>query len=146
MFHGMTFRKSMFGKLLQYAAAIAIVLMACSAYAPAMPPDGTVHPEMIVSAKWLSEHLNDPKVIVLHVGEKRSEYESGHIPGARFLALADFIEGDDAELPSTEKLKDTFEKLGVSDDSHAGLPWPWRPCGPAGWRYRRMEGRKSPAQ
>jgi len=51
------------------------------------------------------------------VGDKRSEYESGHIPGARFLALADFIEGEDAELPSTEKLKDTFEKLGVNDGS-----------------------------
>jgi thiosulfate/3-mercaptopyruvate sulfurtransferase len=113
----MMFRKSMFKKLLQSAAAIAIVLMACSAYAPAAPADGTVHHEMIVSAQWLSGHLNDPKVIVLHVGEKRSEYESGHIPGARFLALADFIEGDDAELPSTEKLKDTFEKVGVSDDS-----------------------------
>ena len=72
---------------------------------------------MIVSAKWLSEHLNDPKVIVLHVAEKRSEYDKGHIPGARFLALEDFIEGEDAELPATEKLKDTFEKLGVNDDS-----------------------------
>jgi thiosulfate/3-mercaptopyruvate sulfurtransferase len=76
-----------------------------------------VHPEMIVSAKWLSEHLNDPKVIILHVDEKRAEYDKGHIPGARFLALEDFIVGEDAELPATEKLKDTFEKLGVNNDS-----------------------------
>jgi thiosulfate/3-mercaptopyruvate sulfurtransferase len=106
----------MIRKLLQ-CAAVAIVLIACSTYAPAKPADGTVHPEMIVSAQWLSAHLNDPKVIVLHVGDKHSEYESGHIPGARFLALEDFIEGEDAELPSTEKLKATFEKLGVSDES-----------------------------
>src|SRR5580698_1734536 len=79
----------------------------------AVPAAGTVHPEMIVSAQWLSEHLNDPKVVVLHVGEKRSEYESGHIPGARFLALEDFIEGDEAELPPVEKLKAAFEKVGV---------------------------------
>ncbi len=78
---------------------------------------GVVHPEMIVSAQWLSEHLKDPKVVILHVGEKRSEYDSGHIPGARFLALEDFIEGEDAELPSTEKLKAAFEKVGVSNDS-----------------------------
>jgi len=108
----------MIRKLLQCSAAVAILLIACSAYAPALPADGTVHPEMVVSAQWLSGHLNDPKVVVLHVGDKRSDYESGHIPGARFLALEDFIEGEDAELPSTEKLKDTFEKLGVSDDSH----------------------------
>ena len=77
--------------------------------------DGKVHPEMIVSAQWLSEHLNDPKVVVLHVGEKRSEYESNHIPGARFLALEDFIDGDEAELPPVEKLKAAFEKVGVGD-------------------------------
>src|SRR5579864_7668304 len=102
----------MIRKLLQ-CAAIATVLIAASSCAAALPGDGTVHHDMVVSAQWLSAHLNDPKVIVLHLGEKRSEYESGHIPGARFLALADFIEGEDAELPSTEKLKATFEKLGV---------------------------------
>ena len=63
---------------------------------------------MIVSAKWLSEHLNDPKVVILHVGEKRSEYDKGHIPGARFLALEDFIEGEDAELPSDGKTQRYF--------------------------------------
>ena len=94
---------------------VALVAFSCSA--SAMAADGVVHPEMIVSAKWLSEHLTDPKVIVLHVAEKHSEYDKGHIPGARFLALEDFIEGEDAELPTTEKLKDTFEKLGVNDDS-----------------------------
>jgi len=76
-----------------------------------------VHPEMIVSAQWLAEHLNDPKVVVLHVGEKSTEYTSGHIPGARFLVLEDFITGEDAELPTADKLKDSFEKLGVNDDS-----------------------------
>ena len=78
---------------------------------------GKVHPEMIVTTQWLAEHLNDPKVVVLHVAEKRSDYDDGHIPGARLLLLEDFIEGDDAELPAPEKLKETFEKLGVSNDS-----------------------------
>jgi thiosulfate/3-mercaptopyruvate sulfurtransferase len=78
---------------------------------------GKVRPEMIVSAQWLSEHLNDPKVVVLHVTDKRSDYDAGHIPGARFLALDDFIEGQDAELPPLEKLKEAFEKVGVSNDT-----------------------------
>ena len=51
------------------------------------------------------------------MAEKCSEYDAGHIPGARFLAFEVFIEGEDAELPSTEKLKAAFEKVGVSDDS-----------------------------
>src|SRR6478736_10518713 len=107
----------MISKLARILGVCLVVLAAFSSIASAMPADGAVHPEMIVSAKWLSEHLTDPKVIVLHVAEKRSEYDKGHIPGARFLALEDFIEGQDAELPSTEKLKSTFEKLGVSNDS-----------------------------
>jgi thiosulfate/3-mercaptopyruvate sulfurtransferase len=85
--------------------------------APAPPAAGVVHPEMIVSAQWLAEHLHDPKVVVLHVADMRSDYDSGHIPGARFLSVADFVEGDDSELPSPEQLKETFEKLGVSNDS-----------------------------
>lgn len=78
---------------------------------------GKVHPEMIVSTQWLAEHLNDPKVVVLHVAEKRSDYDAGHIPGARLLMLDEFIEGEDAELPSPEKLKEAFEKVGVSNES-----------------------------
>jgi thiosulfate/3-mercaptopyruvate sulfurtransferase len=94
-----------------------IVLLAIFSSVARANPGGAAHPEMIVSAQWLAEHLNDPKVVILHVGEKRSEYDGGHIPGARFLALGDFIEGDDAELPSAEKLKAAFEKVGVNDDS-----------------------------
>src|SRR6476646_11546563 len=107
----------MVSKLARMLGVCIVVVAAFSSIASAMPADGAVHPEMIVSAKWLSEHLNDPKVIILHVDEKRAEYDKGHIPGARFLALEDFIVGEDAELPATEKLKDTFEKLGVSNDS-----------------------------
>jgi len=57
----------MIRKLLQSTAAIAIVVIAFSSHAPALPADGAVHHEMIVSTQWLSEHLNDPKVVVLEV-------------------------------------------------------------------------------
>ena len=102
------------GRLFRFLAPIVLLAVFSSA---AGATDGAVHPEMIVSAQWLAEHLNDPKVVILHVAEKRSEYDAGHIPGARFLALEDFIVGEDAELPPTEKLKAAFEKVGVSDDS-----------------------------
>jgi len=111
----------MIQKLLQFAAAVAIILIALSSHAPAMPPDGIVHHEMVVSTQWLSEHLNDPKVVVLEVaasmGPERASYDAGHIPGARLLLGEDFVQGGDAKLPSPEKLKETFEKLGVSNDS-----------------------------
>lgn len=94
-----------------------MILFSALTWANPVPAAGDVRPEMIVSTEWLAEHLNDPKVVVLHVADKRSEYDAGHIPGARFLQLDDFIMGEDAELPSPDKLKDTFEKLGVSNDS-----------------------------
>src|SRR6478672_210400 len=109
--------RPMSSRLLRCVKASAFVGVIVFCFSPANAADKAAHPEMIVSAKWLSEHLNDAKVVILHVADKRSDYDNGHIPGARFLALRDFIEGDDAELPPTEKLKDTFEKLGVRDDS-----------------------------
>ncbi len=81
------------------------------------------HPEMVVSTEWLAQHLNDPKVVVLHVGSKQ-DYDTGHIPGARLLSAEDFIDKSSplqTELPSAEQLKDAFEKLGVSDDTRVVL-------------------------
>lgn len=99
-------------------AMLGILLLTLSLSAAAIAQSGAAHPEMIVSAQWLADHLKDPDVVVLHVAEERSEYDAGHIPGARLLLLEDFIEGRDVELPTPEKLKDTFEKLGVSNNSH----------------------------
>ena|ERR1700682_1540136 len=98
-----------------------VVLALLLAFVPASSALAqTAHPEMIVSTEWLAAHLNDSKVVVLHVASKRSEYDSGHIPGARFLDTNDFIDRNNplnTELPSPEHLKDVFEKLGVSDNT-----------------------------
>jgi thiosulfate/3-mercaptopyruvate sulfurtransferase len=78
------------------------------------------HPEMVVSTEWLAQHLKEPKVVILHVSDKRSEYDAGHIPGARFLDTKAFIDHDNplnTELPSPEQLKDAFEKLGINNDT-----------------------------
>jgi thiosulfate/3-mercaptopyruvate sulfurtransferase len=82
--------------------------------------NGATHPEMLVSTQWLSEHLSDPKVVVLQVGHERSRFDQRHIPGARFLSDAEFTTGHTGvmiELPSVDKLKQLFESVGISDDS-----------------------------
>ena len=43
------------------------------------------HPEAIVSASWLNEHLSDPNVAVVECDEDILLYQTGHIPGARKL-------------------------------------------------------------
>ena len=82
--------------------------------------DSAAHPEMLVSTAWLADHLNDPKVVVLQVGHERSDYAKEHIPGARFLSTSDYTTGHSGlmvELPTVERLKQSFEDLGVSDDT-----------------------------
>lgn len=75
---------------------------------------------MLVSTQWLSDHLNDPDLVVLHVGSEK-DYAAGHIPGARRLSLADIsVSGPDGlrlELPPLEKLRDALGQAGVTNES-----------------------------
>ncbi len=75
---------------------------------------------MLVSTAWLQEHLGDRDLVVVYVGRDRSEYDAGHIPGARFLALDELVEQHKDslnDLPPVAKLQAVFESLGVGDDA-----------------------------
>ncbi|HTR37799.1 MAG TPA: sulfurtransferase [Bryobacteraceae bacterium] len=83
-----------------------------------------VRSNMLVSTGWLADHLNDSKVVIVEVSRDRTEYDAGHIPGARFLALGDVVVKRDGllnELPPAATLESLFERLGVSDDSRVIL-------------------------
>jgi thiosulfate/3-mercaptopyruvate sulfurtransferase len=43
---------------------------------------GYVHPDVLVSTEWVSQHLQDPKVRVVESNEDPLLYGTGHIPGA----------------------------------------------------------------
>jgi thiosulfate/3-mercaptopyruvate sulfurtransferase len=79
-------------------------------------------PSMLVTTDWLAAHLQDPNLVLLHVGAK-GEFETGHIPGAQPVAYtADiavpFKEGAlSLELLPVDELKANFERLGISDTS-----------------------------
>src|SRR5579864_2926884 len=106
-------------------SSVAWVLSVCALCAGlALAADAPVRSEMLVSTDWLASHLNDPKVVVLQVGRGHGEYAGGHIPGARFLSSDDFTTGHTGlivELPPVDELKQTFEDLGVSDDTRVVL-------------------------
>lgn len=79
---------------------------------------------MLVSTKWLAEHLNDPDVVVLHVTDSFADYKRGHIPGARFLAMQKFTTDNgpvSTELPSVAVLQQTFSELGMADNTRVVL-------------------------
>jgi thiosulfate/3-mercaptopyruvate sulfurtransferase len=79
---------------------------------------------MLVQTNWLAAHLTDKNLVILHVGANRSAYDTGHIPGARFLALNEIAvnrNGIPYHLPEAKELKATFERLGIGDNSHVVL-------------------------
>jgi thiosulfate/3-mercaptopyruvate sulfurtransferase len=77
--------------------------------------------DYFVTSQWVADHLKDPTLVLLDVGEK-SDYEHGHIPGARFLDYEKIStphgSGLMLELPPVEQLVKVFEEVGVSDSSH----------------------------
>ena len=95
------------------------------------------HPEMLVTTQWLADHLKDPNVVVLHVAEKKRDYDEGHIPGARYLGFDDFMDTKAPkmyEVPSPEKLKAVFERLGISDNTRVVIyTQDWFPWASRAW-------------
>ena len=105
-----------------------LVLIAAAVTAGAFTPASaqqSISDSLIVSTDWLASHLNDPHVVVLQVdmdmgmaGE--APFATAHIPGARKISYTD-IEvasgGLNSEMPPVEKLRATFEGVGVSDSS-----------------------------
>jgi thiosulfate/3-mercaptopyruvate sulfurtransferase len=75
-------------------------------------------PRFLVTTDWVAAHANDEGISILHVGADRRNYDSGHLPGARFVAMADIVvshEGTPNELPPAAHLTQVLEKLGVAD-------------------------------
>ena len=103
-------------------AALSCAVLAAPRATPAQmyaPPSAPV----VVSTDWLGKHLNDPNLVLLHVGD-RKEYDAGHIPGARYVALDDISvsshdhdKGLMLEMPKPDSLRARLEALGISSDS-----------------------------
>jgi len=84
----------------------------------------SVRSEMLVSTAWLAQHLNDRDLIVLYVGVDRGQFDSGHIPGSRFVRLDELVEqrkNSLNELPSAADSQATFEGVGVGERSRVVL-------------------------
>lgn len=95
--------------------------------------------ESVVSAEWLSQHLDDPDLVVLDCSvmieqdeqgrlrmlNGRANYEAGHIPGAGFADLmgdlSDTTSHWDFAMPSPEQFVAAMSALGVGDDSRVVL-------------------------
>lgn len=103
------------------AGLIVFALSVVTAFAQSASP-------LLVDTAWLSQHLSDRDLVVLHVGAK-SLYDREHIRGARQLTDNDLVvsaNGRMYDLPDAAELRTKLAALGVSDDSrivvYGGVP------------------------
>ena len=107
---------------------LCITALALTAFAPAAAtaqPDGAAaRSKLVVTAAWLAEHLAQPDIVLLHVGNKDT-YDAGHIPGARHVDYRTTLAapgggGTSAltlEMLPPDVLRERLAGLGISDRS-----------------------------
>jgi thiosulfate/3-mercaptopyruvate sulfurtransferase len=92
----------------------------------AQPSAAAAREQLVVSAAWLRQHVDDPKLVLLHVGN-RDTYDAGHLPGARYvdfratLAASEGANGLTLEMLPADVLRERLAALGISDDSRVVL-------------------------
>jgi thiosulfate/3-mercaptopyruvate sulfurtransferase len=96
----------------------AAVIAAFLNFGAAQAPDG-----LVVPAAWLAQHVDDPDLVLLHVGAKAT-YDAGHIPHARYVSWRDTLTTGDGtgssltlEMLPADVLHDRLAALGISDRS-----------------------------
>jgi thiosulfate/3-mercaptopyruvate sulfurtransferase len=107
-------------------ASAAIAFLVTIHVAQAQSPAAT-RARLTVTPKWLAAHLRDSNLVLLHVAmmdDERSDYDKGHIAGARFMLMDDLSApagdpdtGLNLEMPTADTLRAQLARLGISDRS-----------------------------
>jgi thiosulfate/3-mercaptopyruvate sulfurtransferase len=76
------------------------------------------HPEVLVSADWVQEHLNDPRVRIVESDEDLLLYDLEHIPGAiRIDWQGDLQDQIIRDYINAEKFADLCSRSGIANDT-----------------------------
>ncbi|UXI70588.1 sulfurtransferase [Tahibacter amnicola] len=106
---------------MKHKALIALALSLCLSTGVVRATDD-IRSRLVVDSTWLASQLDDPKLVILHVGDP-DDYAKGHIPGARLVTLDDLSVSEHTknglmlEMPADDELRTRLQKLGISDDS-----------------------------
>jgi thiosulfate/3-mercaptopyruvate sulfurtransferase len=72
----------------------------------------------LVTADWVKDNLNNPKVRIFEVSVDPGVYAKAHIPGAFNLDWhVDLVDTVNRDIASREKLQDTLRKAGIQRDT-----------------------------
>ena len=106
-----------------------VFLLTAIGGASAAVPAAGPREDLIVTTTWLRDHLKDPNLVLLHVGDP-AEYKAKHLPGAQFVDLMDIAAPMNhdmnakpdpkvlaLELPDPAVLRGTLAKMGISSNS-----------------------------
>src|SRR3954466_1968272 len=108
--------------LLAAALVAAAAGLPCAAYAQRDNVEN--RSTLLITPAALAERINSPNLVLLHLGD-RAQYDSAHIPGARYVALQDVSvsgpqspDGLTLQLPSSDYLRSRLAALDISDNSY----------------------------
>jgi thiosulfate/3-mercaptopyruvate sulfurtransferase len=104
-------------------SVLAVVLAGASVAPVSAQRAASPRDAVVVTTAWVAAHLNDPDLVLLHVGSAM-DYPAAHLPGARYVNFsspgwsAPRTPGSlSLELPSPEDFRSTLAALGISDRS-----------------------------
>ncbi|RUL89272.1 sulfurtransferase [Tautonia sociabilis] len=76
------------------------------------------HPEVLVSADWVEQHTNDPKVRIVESDEDVLLYDMGHVPGAvKIDWQGDLQDQIIRDYIDAEKFAEICSRSGIANDT-----------------------------
>jgi thiosulfate/3-mercaptopyruvate sulfurtransferase len=103
--------------------AASLIVVSALVPSPSRAQQADPRSDLLVSTAWLAGHINDPNLVLLHVGS-REGYDAEHLPGARFVDLDDVSVSEHKkpgalmlQMPDNESLRNRLQGLGISSNS-----------------------------
>lgn len=104
-------------KVRQLAVAIIVGVLAVFGGAAALAQEAPTR-EVLVTADWLEQNLDNPNVRVIEVSVIPGVFERGHIPGAvNFVWHTDFVDTVTRDIVQPERFQELVRAAGINNDS-----------------------------
>lgn len=102
----------------RWLAPVVALLIGLLAITGIFAQETTAVEEVLVSADWLEQNLENPQVRVIEVSVIPGVYERGHIPGSlNFVWHTDFVDTLQRNIVSQERFQELIRAAGINEDT-----------------------------